>query len=292
MRGLSGYHIMIVSKYFDDFRDFINLELVCKKFRGNMEKFHFNPISLNSKTLGYFPNIETLHLWDEEDENFGNGFMMNTKEKVECEKKGVLKREFFQIIVWFNVDFETVDRNKSRDIEFKNVTYTKNDRKKFGNDIPSSVTSIGNDCFSYCSNLTSVLIPSSVTSIASWCFNGCSNLSSITIPSSVKSIGYYCFNGCISLSSVTIPTSVTSISDFCFGECNSLSSVTIPPSITSINKSCFSGCSSLSSITIPSSVTSIGDRCFSECYSLTSVTIPPSVISIGYCCFNGCKKFK
>ncbi|ELP83879.1 hypothetical protein EIN_438930 [Entamoeba invadens IP1] len=96
MRGLTGYHIMIVSKYLKTIIDFINLELVCKKFGGNMEKFHFNPIPLNSKTLGYFPNIETLHLWDEGDENFGNGFMTNTKENEDIENEIVLKREFFE----------------------------------------------------------------------------------------------------------------------------------------------------------------------------------------------------
>ncbi|ELP91117.1 hypothetical protein EIN_269430 [Entamoeba invadens IP1] len=124
MCGLSGYHIMIVSKFLETIIDFINLELVCKKFSGNMEKFHFNPIPLNSKTLGYFPNIETLHLWNKKDENFGNGFMINT-EKMEIVKiKVVLKKEFFRIIVWFSVNFKTVDRNKFRNIEFKNVTYT------------------------------------------------------------------------------------------------------------------------------------------------------------------------
>ncbi|ELP91689.1 hypothetical protein EIN_207560 [Entamoeba invadens IP1] len=230
MGGLSGYHIMIVSKYLETINDFINLELVCKKFRGNMEKFHFNPIPLNSKTFGYFPNIETLHLWDVEDENFGNGFIsINTEEKVECENKGVLKREFYRIIVWFYVGFEIVDRNKSRNIEFKDVTYTKNDRKKFGNNIPSSVKSIGDwmllfkqyyntiECYiDWCCRLSSVTIPSSVKSICDHCFNRCSSLSSVTIPSSVTSIGDSCFQGCCCLSSITIPSSVISIGSNCF----------------------------------------------------------------------------
>ncbi|ELP93737.1 hypothetical protein EIN_321600 [Entamoeba invadens IP1] len=170
MSRLTGYHIMIVSKYLETIGDFINLELVCKKFGGNMKKFHFNPISLNSKTIGFFPNIETLHLWNVEDENFGNGLLINTVENGDCENKVVLKKEFFKIIVWFNVDFETVDRNKSRNIEFKNVTYTLNDRMIFGNNIPSSVTSIGNNCFDNCKSLSSVTIPTCVTSIGDYCF--------------------------------------------------------------------------------------------------------------------------
>ncbi|ELP91914.1 hypothetical protein EIN_398940 [Entamoeba invadens IP1] len=288
MSKLSGYHIMIVSKYLETINDLINLELVCKKFCGNMEKFHFNPIPLNSKTLEYFPNIETLHLWDVKDGNFVNIFMINTKENEDSENEVVLKKEFFRIIVWFNVDFEIVDRNKSRNIEFKDVTYTQNDRKKFGNNIPSSVTSIGDSCFSGCGSLSSVNIPSVVTSIGDDCFYGCSSLSSITIPTSITSIGEGCFCECSSLSSVTIPPVVTSISDGCFGNCRNLTSVTIPSSVRSIGDNCFSGCISLTSVNIPSSVRSIGLCCFGWCTSLNSVTIPSSVTNIGDLCFSEC----
>ena len=60
-----------------------------------------------------------------------------------------------------------------------------------------SVTSIGNDAFSYCSDLQSVTIPNSVTSIGDCAFWDCSNLQSVTIPNSVTSIGYDAFAECI-----------------------------------------------------------------------------------------------
>ncbi|EAL44167.1 leucine rich repeat protein bspa family [Entamoeba histolytica] len=59
---------MIVSKYFKDINDFINLEIGIKRFRGNMERFHFNPIPLNQYSRRLFPNIETFHIYKEEDE--------------------------------------------------------------------------------------------------------------------------------------------------------------------------------------------------------------------------------
>ncbi|ELP84016.1 hypothetical protein EIN_346330 [Entamoeba invadens IP1] len=127
---------MIVSEYLKTINDFINLEFVCKKFGGNMEKFHFNPIPLNSKTIKYFPNVETFYLWNEGDEKFWKKLKLNKRKRKD-------KKKFIESIVWFNVDFETVDINKNRNIEFKNVTYTQNDREKFGNNIPSGVKSIG-----------------------------------------------------------------------------------------------------------------------------------------------------
>ena len=146
--------------------------------------------------------------------------------------------------------------------------------------IPDSVTSIGDNAFSWCSSLQSVTIPDSVTSIGESAFEGCSSLQSVTIPDSVTSIGESAFEGCSSLQSVTIPDSVTSIGDSAFFACLSLQSVTIPDSVTSIGDSAFYGCSSLQSVTIPNSVTSIGDSAFVDCSSLQSVTIPESVTNI------------
>ena len=152
--------------------------------------------------------------------------------------------------------------------------------------IPSSVTSLGEACFSLCSGLTSITIPSSVTSLGDLCFFGCSSLTSITIPSSVTSLGVACFSACVSLTSITIPSSVTSLD--CFSGCSGLLSITIPSSVTSLGGACFSGCSSLTSITIPSSVTSMGYDCFRDCSGLKSITIPSSVTSLGWHCFWNC----
>lgn len=69
--------------------------------------------------------------------------------------------------------------------------------------IPSSVTSIGNDAFAYCSSLSFITIPDSVTSIGRRAFFGCISLTRIKIPGSVAYIGDKAFNGG-SLTSITI----------------------------------------------------------------------------------------
>ena len=151
-----------------------------------------------------------------------------------------------------------------------------------------SVTSIGNNAFYCCTDLTSVAIPDSVISIDSYAFASCHSLTSVTIPDSVTSIGNSAFDSCDSLTSVTIPDSVTSIGGYAFASCHSLTSVTIPDSVTSIGNSAFDSCDSLTSVTIPDSVTSIGDSAFEFCYSLNSITIPDSVTSIGNGAFYRC----
>ena len=155
--------------------------------------------------------------------------------------------------------------------------------------IPNSVTSIGDDAFSRCYDLTSVTIPNSVTSIGKYAFAYCSGLTSVTIGNSVTSIGVGAFYGCNDLTSVTIPNSVTSIGDEAFSRCNDLTSVTIPNSVTSIGDDAFRGCSGLTEVTIGNSVTSIGEYAFYECSGLTEVTIGNSVTEIGRYAFYGCK---
>ena len=155
--------------------------------------------------------------------------------------------------------------------------------------IPNSVTSIGEEAFSGCDKLTSITIPNSVTSIGSNAFEDCKNLTSITIPNSVTSIGNNVFESCFNLTSITIPNSVTSIGDYAFSQCYNLTSITIPNSVTSIGDYAFSQCYNLTSIIIPNSVTTIGNEAFS--YSnLTSITIPNSVTSIGSRAFASCGK--
>ena len=155
-----------------------------------------------------------------------------------------------------------------------------------------SVTSIGNEAFSSCYRLTSVVIPNSVTSIGSYAFYDCDCLISVVIGNSVTSIGEFAFYYCESLTSVVIPNSVTSIGSYAFYDCDGLTSVVIPNSVTSIGSYAFYDCYSLTSVVIPNSVTSIGSYAFYDCDCLISVVIGNSVTSIGSSAFEGCNNLK
>ena len=158
--------------------------------------------------------------------------------------------------------------------------------------IPSSVTDIGKHAFSGCEKLTSVTIPNSVTSMGGSAFYNCSGLTSVTIGSGLTMIENSAFNGCTSLTTVTIANGVLAINNYAFENCVKLTSVKLPNSLLGIGQDVFYNCRSLKSITIPNSVTFIGDEAFSECIGLTSVTIGNSVTYIGDNAFEKCTSLK
>ena len=150
--------------------------------------------------------------------------------------------------------------------------------------LPSSLTNIGREAFSYCTNLTSVTVGGSgnpMTSIGEDAFYGCTRLTSLSLGNSVKSIGHSAFYGCIGLTSLAIPNSITDIDDFAFSDCSGLTSVTIGNSVTIIGAGAFYDCTGLEKITIPISVTDIGGYAFRGCRNLKAVYVswntPPSI---------------
>ena len=184
------------------------------------------------------------------------------------------------------------------------------------------MTSIGDDAFYNCDNLTSVTIGDGVTSIGDYAFRSCTGLTEInwnalsvadfdynsnvfynagtagdgiavTFGDSVEKIPAYLFYVSSSsyspnIKSVIIGSDVTSIGDRAFYNCTGITSVTIGDGVTSIGDDAFRSCTGLTSVTIPDSVTSIGDSAFSGCTGLTSVTIGSGVTSIGDYAFYNC----
>ena len=87
----------------------------------------------------------------------------------------------------------------------------------------TGITTIGSFAFSYCSNLSSIILPSTVTTIKDNAFRDCSNLTTINL-SNVTSIGTNSFLGCTNLSNIDL-SNITSLASLSFANCNSLRTV-------------------------------------------------------------------
>ena len=120
-------------------------------------------------------------------------------------------------------------------------------------------------------NLTTVLIPDTVTTIGNQAFWACSELSSIHIPDGVTTIGNQAFWACSELSSIHIPDGVTTIGWEAFAHCEELTEIVLPEGITSIEPYTFYSCGRLMKVTIPEGVTTIGNDAFGECPSLEEI---------------------
>ncbi|GAT97480.1 leucine rich repeat protein BspA family [Entamoeba histolytica] len=151
-----------------------------------MERFHFNPIPLNQYPRRFFPNIETFHIYKEEDKIIEDG-------------------RIFKKVIWYKVNYSRyLEEKKKETNECKNIEYTQEDRNTYGTTIPIEVNSLGDICFRWCDDIQSINIPTNVSKIGDKYFEYCTSLRIINIPTNVSEIGNKCFERCSSLKSINI----------------------------------------------------------------------------------------
>lgn len=128
--------------------------------------------------------------------------------------------------------------------------------------------------------VTSAVIGDCINYIGNECFSGCTILSSVIIPNTVINIGTRAFENCSSLTNITLPTSLDTIYNEAFINCSGLTSITIPSSVTDIGEYAFQGCSGLTSVVI-NGQPRLRQYSFAYCGNLQSITVnsvtPPAM---------------
>lgn len=170
--------------------------------------------------------------------------------------------------------------------------------------LPTSVTTIGDNAFDGCVNLTSVtqvgsideaVFPASVTSIGNYAFEGCGKLN-VTFgdAKALTTIGDNAFYGCISLQHVEFASG--SALDYIGKEAFMKSGVSVVglagTKVTEIGYSAFEGCMSLGNLTLPETIEIININAFYGCTNLRNVSVSGTennITFIGSNAFYNCK---
>ena len=126
-----------------------------------------------------------------------------------------------------------------------------------------TVKSIGDEAFYQDTALTSVTIPATVTTIGDDAFSGCTNLKYMDL-TNIETIGDYTFSGCTNLAEVKFGDKLRSIGSGAFQKCG-FEEFTIPNSVTEIGKlayqkgssSILKDCDKLQSFTLGNGITEI-----------------------------------
>lgn len=106
--------------------------------------------------------------------------------------------------------------------------------------LPSSIKTIGDHAFSYCTNtnFTSITIPDGVTEIKEGTFIYCTSLENVNLSNRITSIGVGAFSSCAALKHIKLPDTLTEVKDHAF-QGASLETIDWPVSLTSVGDSAF-----------------------------------------------------
>ena len=141
------------------------------------------------------------------------------------------------------------------------------------------VTVIGDRCFAYTDDVTSIYVPGTVREIGVQAFaqtDQAPTLKKVVIAEGVSKIKDMAFIHATGLTDVQLPSSLASSlsqAKVVFSGCTSLPHITLPYGMTAITYHMFEGCDNLRSVSLPATIQTIGEYAFYEC-DLRSVEIP------------------
>ena len=136
--------------------------------------------------------------------------------------------------------------------------------------INAGVTTIGDFAF-FCSGVREFSIADTVTSLGENAFNYCYNLSSVSLPDGIATIPDSAFFES-AVSNIKLPESLKIIEGDAFGRTNNLKTIILPDELREIRgEAFFEG--NLESITIPANVNLIDSTAFDRCDNLATIKV-------------------
>lgn len=119
------------------------------------------------------------------------------------------------------------------------------------NELPSGITTIGNNAFTGCEKLAFTNIPA-IRKLDNGTFQDCTQLNISELPEGTETVNNYTFSGCNSIAEMTFPSTLKDIGNNGFGSCTGLTKVTFKGTPTgTIHASAFASCDNLKDIYVP-----------------------------------------
>lgn len=149
-----------------------------------------------------------------------------------------------------------------------------------------TVTGIGSNCIRSCSRLTDIAIPSTITVMEKECFSYCSSIQEVNIEAikaSVLSEGCFKYS---SIKDVIWPVDLVNLPAECFLGCKNLGSLHIPEGVEDIGQSCFA-LTELESVLFPESLIKLGEGAFEQATIKSPIVLPEELLTINDKAFYG-----
>ena len=160
----------------------------------------------------------------------------------------------------------------------------------YGVKLPSTLETIGRDCFNMCGLIEEIRMPNSVTSVGRGAFYGCVNMSTMVFSDKLEEIESLVCGECHSLKNLHLPSKLISIKSQAFYRNQQLEVLQFPETLSKIEYEAFYNCA-IKSLELPSYMSNLENYAFSECNDLKTVKLPSCVYSYNGT-FNSCENIE
>jgi hypothetical protein len=174
--------------------------------------------------------------------------------------------------------------------------------------LPDGLQILGEEAFTHCDNLNSVILPGSLKEIGDGVFSHSSNLASAQLLEGLNKLGRSAFYSCRNLTKLTLPGSLRVIPSMSFFR-TGISELIIPEGVEVIREDAFSECFRLQKLIFPSTIKELyssgvpGSEFggpFKDCSNLTDIIFSDNLKLISFkwenksakSTFKGCGKLK